>query len=444
MKTKNLFTGILFGTALLFSACTIQEDNIGDVIINQGGGDGNTSGTVVLEGQITSDLTLNATETYELRGGVSVVDGVILTIEAGTRIIAGDIGGVFSYLAIEQGATIMAEGTATQPIVFTSNKSTPNPGDWGGLLIAGKAPINRGLVTATTEVANLTYGGNEPTDNSGVLRYVRLEYTGGKINDNAEYNGLSLYGVGNGTTIEYIQAFNGNDDGIEFFGGTVNLKYAVVTGAGDDSFDWTDGWIGNGQFWIAQQTSAGGDKGIEADNLSSTPDAAPFSNPTLSNITLIGAEDGDGENKGIEFRAGTKVSMYNTIIKAFPGKGIEVDDNQTLANLNNNEVIVRNSIIDNVNSFDLDHDNVATVDLSDFALFNNFTVDGSGDPFNNMGTEIPSEFQITGFRGTYEYTTAIDGVDNFDPSTLDSFFTAANYAGALRDGDTWTSGWTRL
>ncbi|MDH7446005.1 hypothetical protein [Aquimarina sp. 2201CG14-23] len=442
MKTKNLFTGILFGTALLFSACTIQEDNIGDVIINQGG-DGSTSGTIVLEGQITSDLTLNASETYELRGGVSVVDGVTLTIDAGTRIIAGDVGGVFSYLAIEQGATIMAEGTASQPIVFTSNKSTPNPGDWGGLLLAGRAPINRGT-TATTEVANLTYGGTDAADSSGILRYVRLEYTGGKINDDAEYNGLSLYGVGNGTTIEYIQAFNGNDDGIEFFGGTVNLKYAIVTGAGDDSYDWTDGWVGNGQFWIAQQTSAAGDKGIEADNFSDNPGAAPFSNPTLSNITLIGAEDGDGENKGIEFRAGTKVSMYNTIIKAFPGKGIEVDDDQTLVNLNNNEVIVRNSIIDNVNSFDLDHGGVATVDLADFATFNNFTVDGSGAPFNTMGTAIPSGFVINGVRGSYEYTTAVDGVDNFDPSTLNSFFTAANYAGALQDSDTWTDGWARL
>ncbi|KAA1244215.1 hypothetical protein [Aquimarina sp. RZ0] len=442
MKTKNLLTGIVLSTAILFGACTIQEDNIGDVIINQGG-TGVESGAIVLEGKITEDRTLSVSETYELRGGVSVVDGVTLTIEAGTRIIAGDVGGVFSYLAIEQGATILAEGTASQPIVFTSNKSTPNPGDWGGLLLAGRAPINR-ETTATTEVANLTYGGTDPSDSSGILRYVRLEYTGGKINDDAEYNGLSLYGVGNGTTIEYIQAFNGNDDGIEFFGGTVNLKYAVVTGAGDDSFDWTDGWVGNGQFWIAQQTSVAGDKGIEADNFSDNPGATPFSNPTLSNITLIGAEDGDGENKGIEFRAGTKVSIYNTIIKAFPGKGIEVDDDQTLMNLNNNEIIVRNSIIDNVNSFDLDHEDIATVDLADFSLFNNFTLDGSGSPFNNIGTTIPSEFGINGFTGTYGYTVAEDGVDNFDPSTLGTFFTAANYVGALQEGDTWTAGWTRL
>ncbi len=435
MKTKNLFTGILIGTAVLFNACTIQEDNIGDIIINEGGGNNTNNDVVILEGQITTDQTLEASNTYELRGGVSVVDGVTLTIEAGTRIVAGNTGGVFAYLAIEQGAKIMAEGTANQPIVFTSNKSTPNPGDWGGLLLAGKAPINRGNV-ATTEVANLTYGGTDSADNSGILRYVRLEYTGGKINADAEYNGLSLYGVGNGTTIEYIQAFNGNDDGIEFFGGTVNLKYALVTGAGDDSFDWTDGWVGNGQFWIAQQTSNAGDRGIEADNLKSDNAATPFSNPTLSNITLIGAEDGDGKNKGILFRRGTKAAIYNMIIKGFPSKGIEFNDDQTFTNLNSNDLVIRNSIIDNESSFDYSA-GTATVDLADFGIFNNYSLSQSG-------TAVPEAFQISGFRGAYEYTTTTDTVDNFDPSTLGSFFTAANYVGALEEGGSWTSDWTRL
>ncbi|EZH74789.1 hypothetical protein ATO12_08600 [Aquimarina atlantica] len=433
MKTKNLLTGIVIGTAVLFSACTIQEDNIGDITINQGGSGGDTSGTEILEGEIKENLTLKSSEVYELRGGVSVVDGVTLTIEPGTKIIGGNTGGVFAYLAIEQGAKIIAEGTAAQPIVFTSNKSTPNPGDWGGLLLAGKAPINRGT-TATTEVANLTYGGTDPADDSGILRYVRLEYTGGKINADSEYNGLSLYGVGSGTTLEYIQAFNGNDDGIEFFGGTVNLKYAVVTGAADDSFDWTDGWVGNGQFWIVQQSTREGDHGIEGDNLKSNNAATPFSNPTLSNITLIGAEDGDGKNEAILFRRGTKVSIYNMIIKGF-SKGVELNDSQTFTNLNNNELTIRNSIIDNSTSFELSA-GTATVDLADFATFNNYSKDPSG-------TDVPSAFEISGFRGTYSYTTAVDGVDNFDPSTLGAFFDAANYAGALQESDTWTSDWTR-
>ncbi|MFD0861046.1 multidrug transporter [Sungkyunkwania multivorans] len=433
--SKKIF-GVTAIMAMAFHSCTINEDTIGDVTIIQGSGN-NGDNCVILEGQITSDLNLTADNCYQLRGGVSVVDGVTLTIEAGTTIQAGSDGGVFSYLAIEQGAKIMAEGTQSQPIVFTSDKSTPNPGDWGGLLIAGKAPINRAAVSATTEVANLTYGGNDSNDDSGILRYVRLEYTGGKINDDAEYNGLSLYGVGNGTTIEYVEAYLGNDDGIEFFGGTVDLKYAVVIGAGDDSIDWTDGWVGRGQFWIVQQTALAGDKGIEADNLNSTPDAIPFSYPTISNITLIGAEDGDGTNKGIEFRAGTKVAAYNMIIKGFPGIGIEVDDDQTLINFNAGEVEVRNSIIDNVNSFDLDHDGNAAFDLSDFATYSNYTLDGSGAPFNSDGTAVPDDFQISGFRGSYT-------ANAFDPTTLDAWFSSATFVGALQEGDTWTSGWVRL
>tara|TARA_R110000868_G_scaffold268561_1_gene527761 strand:+ start:8309 stop:9619 length:1311 start_codon:yes stop_codon:yes gene_type:complete len=433
--TKNVIKGLFLALVIVFQSCTINEESIGDITINQGGGTGG-SDCIQLSGEITSDITLTSSNCYELVGGVSVLDGVTITIEAGTRIIAGQTtDGIYSYLLINQGAKIMAEGTATQPIIITSNKSTPNPGDWGGLIIAGKAPINRGA-TATAEVANITYGGTVADDNSGIVRYMRLEYTGGRINADSEYNGVSLYGVGNGTTLEYIQTYLGNDDGIEFYGGTVDLKYAVSTGAQDDSFDWTDGWVGRGQFWVAQQTTLEGDKGIEADNLSSTPDAVPFSFPTLSNITLLGAEDGDGENKGIEFRAGTKVAAYNMIIKGFPGTGIEVDDDQTLINLNNGEVVVKNSIIDNVNSFDLDHGG-ATVDFADFATYANYTLDGSGAPFNNTGTAIPSDFTLVGFRGTYE-------ANAIDPSTINSWFTSVNYVGAVNAANDWTIGWVRF
>ena len=434
--TKQIIKGAIAVLVLILQGCTINEESIGDVTINLGGGNnGNTC--IQLSGEIDSDLILTSDNCYELVGGVSVLDGVTITIEAGTRIVAGQTtDGIYSYLLINQGATIIAEGTASQPIVFTSNQATPNPGDWGGLIIAGRAPINRGE-TATAEVANISYGGTNAADNSGIVRYVRLEYTGGRINADSEYNGLSLYGVGSGTTLEYIQTYLGNDDGIEFYGGTVDLKYAVSTGAQDDSFDWTDGWVGRGQFWVVQQTSLEGDKGIEADNLSSTPDAIPFSYPTISNVTLLGAEDGDGENKGIEFRAGTKVAAYNMIIKGFPGKGVEVDDDQTLINLNNGEVEVRNSIIDNVNSFDLDHGGNATADFADFSTYSNYTLDGSGDPFNNAGTAIPEDFSLVGIRGTYT-------ANAIDPSTIDTWFTSVDYVGAVDTNNDWTQGWVRF
>ena len=222
--TKQIIKGAIAVLVLILQGCTINEESIGDVTINLGGGNnGNTC--IQLSGEIDSDLILTSDNCYELVGGVSVLDGVTITIEAGTRIVAGQTtDGIYSYLLINQGATIIAEGTASQPIVFTSNQATPNPGDWGGLIIAGRAPINRGE-TATAEVANISYGGTNAADNSGIVRYVRLEYTGGRINADSEYNGLSLYGVGSGTTLEYIQTYLGNDDGIEFYGGTVDLKY---------------------------------------------------------------------------------------------------------------------------------------------------------------------------------------------------------------------------
>lgn len=442
---KKSILSILAVATLMLTSCGSDD--------NGGGNGGNTIEPIVelgetnveeLVGTITSSRALDASKKYLVTGSVLVKSGATLTIPAGTTIYV-EPGQTDTYIAVEQGAKIIADGTSNK-IVFTSNTTDPQAGDWGGIVIAGKTQTNKGD-SVQSEVAGLNYGKSAAEavsdDNSGVLKNIIVEYTGAKINGEQEFNGLSLYTVGSGTQIANIVLKYGADDGIEFFGGTVNLKYAIVTGAGDDSFDWTDGWIGNGQFWIAQQTSAAGDKGIEADNLSSTPDATPFSNPILSNITLIGAEDGDGENKGIEFRAGTKVSMYNTIIKAFPGKGIEVDDDQTLTNLNNNEIIVRNTIIDNVKSFDLDHGG-ATVDLADFALFNNYTLSGSGDPFNNPGTAVPDAFEINGFRGSYGYTVANDTVDNFDPATLGAFFTSTNYVGALKSDDTWTSDWTRL
>ena len=449
MKTSRLLLGIGVAIAIIFQSCTKNDDSIGTIeidnsVTNIGGGDSPTPGAdrVTVQGDITANRTFDSDTIYELRGGVFVNDGVTLTIEAGTRIEGGNDNGVFAFLATRQGGILDAQGTANSPIVFTSREASPAAGDWGGVLLSGKAPINRGE-TAVAEVAGLVYGGNETEDNSGTLRYVRIEYSGGKINDESEFNGLSLYGVGSGTTVEFIQIFRGFDDGIEFFGGTVNLKWAIVNGAGDDSFDWTDGWVGNGQFWIAQQFTNRGDKGIEADNLSADTAAEPFSDPTLSNLTLVVVDDGDGENKGIEFRQGTKVTAYNMIVKGLTSKGIEVDDDQTMINLNNGEVEVFFSVIDHPDSFDLDHGGTATVDLNVFNTYWNYTLDGTGTPFNSPGTGIPDSFSLSGFTGTYTYTMAEDGADSFDPATLGSFFTSAAYSGAYRTDDTWLDGWTR-
>ncbi len=235
-----------------------------------------------LAGEVTGDVTLNAAIEYQLTSAFVVKEGGKLTIPAGTTIKA--TGGTSAYIAVAQGGQIFVEGTATEPVVMTSGSASPAPKDWGGLVLCGKAPTNVGSV-ATSEVAGLTYGGTDVNDNSGSIKYLRVEYTGATFNSSKEFNGLSLFGVGAGTTVEYVQSFEGGDDGIEFFGGTVNGKYLVATNSGDDSIDFADGWAGTGEYWYI---SGSAKAGIEGSNNGDNGDAMPVTNATLKNITVVG------------------------------------------------------------------------------------------------------------------------------------------------------------
>ncbi|MAG87069.1 MAG: hypothetical protein CMB97_06780 [Flavobacteriaceae bacterium] len=235
-----------------------------------------------LEGEVTGDVTLNASTEYILAGAYLVKSGGSLTIPAGTTIKAA--GGTASYIAVERGAQIFVNGTPEAPVVMTSANTSPAPGDWGGLVIAGDAPTNKGS-DVTSEVANLTYGGNNPEDNSGSITYLRVEYTGATFSNDKEFNGVSLFGVGSETTFEYVQSLNGGDDGIEFFGGTVSGNYLVSIGSGDDSIDFADGWTGNGSYWYIAN---GAKAGIEGSNNGDNGDATPVTTTTLSNITVVG------------------------------------------------------------------------------------------------------------------------------------------------------------
>ncbi|WP_299672155.1 hypothetical protein [uncultured Polaribacter sp.] len=235
-----------------------------------------------LAGEVTSDVTLNANVEYLLTSSFVVKDGGKLRIPAGTTIKA--TGGTASYIAVAQGGQIFVEGTASNPVVMTSGVSNPAAADWGGLVICGKAPTNVGSVS-TSEVADLTYGGSVSADNSGSIRYLRVEYTGATFNSSKEFNGVSLFGVGSATTFEYVQSFEGGDDGIEFFGGTVNGKYLVSTNSGDDSIDFADGWAGTGENWYI---SGGAQAGIEGSNNGDNGNATPITMATLKNITVVG------------------------------------------------------------------------------------------------------------------------------------------------------------
>lgn len=274
MKNRNLFLvfAILVGMSLNFVGCKPEkkEDPNPDVSPDN------------IAGKITKAVSLDASKTYKLDGALVVEDGAVLNIPAGTKIVAK--GGSTSYIIVAQGGKIMVEGTAEKPVVMTSDKE--EPGAWGGLVICGKAPVNTGK--GLSEVGNLPYGGNVANDNSGVIKYLRVEYTGYNYTEEKQFNGVSFFGVGSGTKVEYLSSYRGNDDGIEFFGGTVSGNYLVSIGSQDDGIDFADGWNGNGSFWYVKDTKK---SGIEGSNNGTNGEATPMTNTTLKNLTIIGMGD---------------------------------------------------------------------------------------------------------------------------------------------------------
>lgn len=287
------------------------------------------------QGKITDgEVILDATKTYKLTGAIKVENGATLTIPAGT-VIEGT-SGTSSFISVAQGAKINVNGTAAAPVIMTATVKAA--GKWGGLVICGKAPINRDngkTTTATSEVAELTYGGTVANDNSGSIKYLRIEYAGAAFNTEKEFNGLSLFGVGSGTTIENVQAYYGADDGFEFFGGTVNTKNLISIGNEDDQFDWTEGWNGTNENWYGKLDFGKGNRGIEADNFEYGFAFAPISNPTITNLTLVGPGSTAStanfqENQAIKLRRGTKAKISNVVVTAW-ATGLDIEHDETLA-----------------------------------------------------------------------------------------------------------------
>lgn len=318
-------TMALAASMTLFTACTDNNE--------PRNGDGGEDNKYELTKDIESDTELEAGKTYTLSGGIHVKNGATLKIPAGVTIIAKH-DDVVDYILIEQGAKIDAQGTASNPIVMTSEKK--EPGAWGGIHICGYAHTNAEGGTGSSEIGGAPYGGNNDADNSGTLRYVRVEYTGFAFDEEHEANGITFYGVGNGTTVEYCQAYMGSDDGFEWFGGSVNVKYLVSTDCSDDSFDWTEGWNGKGTDLVAYQEAQATlgydcDCLIEADNNENDNAATPVSHPVLKNLILAG----NGESKqGIRLRRGTQADIDNAKVCG-KGQPLVVESALTNAALKN-------------------------------------------------------------------------------------------------------------
>lgn len=319
-------------SAGLFTSCSSDNDNNSDDPKSSFVANPDNFTGVITDGEVV----LDASKTYKLTGKIQVNNGATLTIPAGT-VIQGT-GGTKAYIAVAQGGKINVNGTAAKPVVMTSGLATKAAGDWGGLVICGKASINRDngkTTTAVSEVAELTYGGTNDTDSSGSIKYLRIEYAGAAFNSEKEFNGISFFGVGSGTTVDYVEAIHGADDGFEFFGGTVNTSNMISIGNEDDQFDWTEGWRGTNTNWYGKLDFGKGNRGIEADNFEFGYAFAPISNPTITNITLVGpgstaATANFAENQGIKLRRGTKAIITNVVLSSW-ATGIDVENDETIA-----------------------------------------------------------------------------------------------------------------
>jgi hypothetical protein len=312
-----------------------------------------------LTGNVTASRTLTKDTVYTLSGFVKVQNGATLTVEAGTRIV-GDVNTAGSSLWILRGAKLVAIGTAAEPIVFTSGQPEGSraPGDWGGIVIVGNGTINRTGASILTEgpagVSENYAGGNNDADSSGVLRYVRIEFAGYDVSNGQgqELNSLSLYAVGSGTKLEYVQSLSGLDDSFEFWGGAAQGRYLVSYESGDDHFDWSEGFRGKLQFLIAFQSQRltprpgtgtfstdprafeadGCDPNVSGCTVTAGSASTPYSNPTISNFTLVGTGNLGGfpsDGNGIVLRRGTAGHLHSGIVARFKGTGCQMRDNFT-------------------------------------------------------------------------------------------------------------------
>lgn len=398
----------------------------------QGGGN-----VVVLTGDITTNVSLKRKKTYLLQGGVFVRAGAKLTIQKGTTIF-GDTG---SFLVIDKGARIVAKGTAAKPIVFTSAQpaNQRRRGDWGGLIFNGNAPLNIPGGIAEGEGGTGAYGGSDPADNQGTLRYVRVEFGGFPISPDNELNCIAFQGVGNGTTIEFVEALNGGDDGFEWFGGTVNCRNILAIGAQDDSFDWTFGWNGLVQFAVAQQRADGSgvaDRGIEADNNETDFNLTPRSAPSFANVTLVGDPDPtfSGSTQGMELRRGTGGQLRNFIVTGFKNNGTRISDQATYDQYGASELDLQGFIyFNNKNGENLAGTTLAALDGKGLG---NLRILDQVDPL------LTSPFSKTAPDFRPAAASPALNPANVAPAFTNAFFVPANYVGAFDATNDWTAGWT--
>lgn len=473
MKKQLIYLTLLVAT--IFASCKSNNED-------PGAGAGTDPNVVEVTGDISTNTTWSANKIYLLKGFVYVTEGATLTIAPGT-IIKGDKVTKGS-LIVTRGSKISAIGSATQPIVFTSNQpaGSRNTGDWGGLIILGKAPVNQtggevvieGGLTPTNGGAAAkytTYGGNDVADNSGSLKYVRFEYGGVPFAPDNEINGLTLGGVGNGTTIDYVEVYRAGDDSIEWFGGTVNAKHLLSIGALDDDFDTDYGYSGNVQFALAQRyptiADVSGSNGFESDNDGNGSNFTPTTSVVFSNVTIIGPNIDPALKPSInanyqhaaQIRRSSSLSTYNSVFVDCV-EGIYIDDTKIVSGgvktsdrlfgtgtTTAKTLFFKNNLVYHCNS----KSNQIKADASILAAVTTlFATDGNAFDATSLGSALitdpykySSDFANAGTPNFLGKGVALTGAIFTDAKVSGSFFDKVAFKGAFGT-DNWSSGWANF
>ena len=462
MKKILLF---VFMAAIISSGCRKIEID-GDDSTSGGGGQ---EENLVLSGKINADRTLKAGNTYKLRGIVYLVDGATLTIDAGTR-IEGEKA-TRGALIVTRGTRIIANGTKEKPIVFTSDASTPSSGDWGGIVLLGRAKTNNSF-NGTAGVGEIEggvnngegyglYGGADDADNSGVLKYVRIEYAGYAFLPDKELNSLTMGSVGSGTVIDYVQVSHALDDAFEWFGGAVNASHLIAYKTLDDDFDTDNGYRGKVQFGIILRDSSRADissvEAFESDNDANGSTLTPQTAPVFSNITAIGPRatlNNVGHNKflaGAQLRRNTSTSIFNSVFMGWPigllidaSKGSPVQNNITAGTL-----IVQNTTIAGTANPTKFADNATTpTGWTNTDVTNWFATPANNNMIfaDNADLKLTAAFNYAAPDFTPQAGSPLLNSANFTHAKISNGFTPVTFRGAVGaagtpEGD-WWKGWT--
>ena len=403
--------------------------------------------TCLLTGQfLNEDITLTNEITWLLEGTVEIggdnTDSSSLTIEPGTTLIGSGVTDDFMWVA--RGSKIFINGERNAPVILTSpfdgfvEGDIPGPGDVGGIAVAGNAQCNSadGNGDCFSEFARadqvLAYGGDDNAESSGSISYAQIRYAGITVADNQEINAWTFLGVGNGTNVNHIQAYQGSDDGVEFFGGTVNVKNAVFTAGQDDSIDWDEGWSGKLQYGLIAYGGEDGDHGFESANNPENDDALPRAQPILSNITLIGAP---GTGEGIRLKEGSAGQTWNSIVTGFDSSCIHLTDIPTYTAAGTPAAptgitAFAGMILDDCGNQVFRQDADAPWNVEDF--FNAFEGNEVTDPMLDGFQPMPGSPARTGGLRVVDLGTG-EPVEFFDNTP---------YRGAFDGEKDWTQGWT--